>query len=335
MEFLITKRDDAVLTVKLNNPPFNFLTTPLMIELEEVLTRVDKDPGIRAVVLTSAVPDVFVSHYSVEEILDYAQRIPITASTRMVAAGLRLTSPLRRIPTLARLLDRTPAAGLSALLRYHAIVRRIRDSDTVFIAAVTGHALGGGCELTLACDIRIMADGPYLIGQPEIVLGLLPGGGGTQMLVRAIGTSAALDIVLEGRPLTPREALDIGLVQRLADPNLIIEEAHRTAARLARRSRAAVRAIKYAVHTGGSQPLAKGLKGEQARFLALASRPETKNAMGEYAEEVRRSAASGKSVADFVVETLPAWIDGTAAEFAPRQDTRSASDAKTKEMGGA
>ena len=155
-----------------------------------------------------------------------------------------------------------------ALERFHELLLRINRVGATFIAAIDGSALGGGCELSLACDLRYMADGEFLIGQPEILLGIIPGGGGTQRLARLLGSGRALELVLEGSALSPAEALAAGLVNRVLPLDRLLDEAVETAQRLARRARIAVAAAKRAVYEGGSATLAHGLHVEQAGFMA-------------------------------------------------------------------
>jgi enoyl-CoA hydratase/carnithine racemase len=113
-----------------------------------------------------------------------------------------------------------------------------------------------------------MSDGDFVIGQPEILLGIIPGGGGTQRLARLLGSGKALELVLEGTALSPREALEIGLVNRVIAAERLLDEAVETAHRLARRPRVAVAAAKRAVYDGGSAGLAQGLHVERAAFMA-------------------------------------------------------------------
>lgn len=315
MSLIETTRIDAVLTVTMNNPPFNFLTDPMLRELESLLTGIDQDPSVRTVVLTSAVPDVFISHYDVDEILTSSARFKGSVSPRVAAALLRSVAPLRRIPTLEALLDRTPASGVTSLLRYHAIIARMRRSSRVYVAAINGRALGGGCELALGCDIRVMADGDHQIGQPEILLGLLPGGGGIQALARSVGISATIELVLEGRQLTPRQAHELGIIHHLASPENTIDMARQIATRLARRSPAAVAAIKHALYVGGTGPMERGLAIERAGFLSLASRPSTKNAMHVYRDAIDTYERTGGGLTAFIDDQLPTWTDGTAVSF--------------------
>ena len=109
-------------------------------------------------------------------------------------------------------------------------------SDVVFIAAINGPATGGGCETSLACDIRLMADADIAIGLPEMTIDFNPGAGGTQRLPRLVGVGRAMQMMLEGRTLSPREALDYGLVQAVVPADQVKEAAIRTGERLARRS---------------------------------------------------------------------------------------------------
>lgn len=315
MKNLITRQDGQVLTIELNNPPFNFLTDPLMTELETLLKTVDRDRNIRAVVLTSAVPEVFISHYDVGEILAGSQSARVFVPPRMATLALRVIAMLRGLPVLRRVAERGPAAGVTSLLRYHAVTRRMRRSDTVFIAAVNGRALGGGCELTLACDIRIMATDAGQIGQPEILIGLLPGGGGLQMLTRTVGIGATLDLALEGTLFTPQQALEAGIVQHLTSPDELQQTAQATAARLARRSPAAVRSIKRAVYDGGTGRLERGLAMERTSFMSLATRKVTKTAMRQYGAIIAEYEESGADLSTFIDDRLPDWQDGIAADF--------------------
>ncbi|SUA72727.1 Probable enoyl-CoA hydratase echA8 [Nocardia otitidiscaviarum] len=314
MNAIRTRQHDAVLTVELDNPPYNFLTGEMMRDLEALLHRLADDETVRAVVVTSALPGVFVSHYDVAEILAGAEASPLPLSPALAGAALRTTGAASHLPGAQAVLGRGMTAGLTDILRYHEVCRLMRRSDKVFVAAVNGHAMGGGCELVLSCDIRLMADGPYRIGQPEILVGLIPGGGGTQLLTRSLGAARALELCLEGAPIDAATARDIGLVNRLVDPDRLLAEALDTARRLARRSPVAVAAVKRAVHEGGSAGLEAGLHVERAGFLAAASQPQTRDAMRAYLADVRRNEAAGKDLTAFIEERLPDWHRGTAGE---------------------
>jgi enoyl-CoA hydratase len=147
----------------------------------------------------------------------------------------------------------------------------IRDLRTPLVAAVSGFCLGGGCELAMLCDL-IVASETARFGQPEINLGVLPGGGGTQRLTRAVGKAVAMDMILTGRMLSAREALDFGLVARVVAKEVWLEEAKRAAREIASKGPIAVRLAKEAVDQAFEAPLAAGIAFERRAFyLARAS----------------------------------------------------------------
>jgi enoyl-CoA hydratase len=154
------------------------------------------------------------------------------------------------------------------------------------IAAVAGHALGGGCELALMCDIIIAAENARF-AQPEIRLGIIPGAGGTQRLVRAIGLPKTMDMVLTGRPLTADEALAAGLVARVVPLDRLMEEAEATARTIAGFSRPAVLAAKEAVRRAAEMPLSEGLRFERRLFHALFATEDRREGMSAFLEKRR------------------------------------------------
>ena len=213
-----------VLLATLVNPPHALMDAAIVDALDSVVDRAQFDRGVGAVVLTGAHPERFIAHYEVRELLDGARSGP-SISPRVAKGSLRVAGALRRAPPAERALARTPAAGLVALERFHDILLRMNRCGAVFVAALNGSAMGGGCELALACDVRIMAEGPHFIGQPEILLGFSPGGGGTQRLARLLGSARALRLVLDGGPLEPVQAVEIGLVDELAAADSLIDRA--------------------------------------------------------------------------------------------------------------
>lgn len=272
-----------VLLATLDNPPHALMDEPIVDGLEKLVARAAVDDGVGAVVITGSHPQRFIAHYNIAELLEGARSGP-SVGPRTASASLRAVGALRRIPSAGQALTRTPAAGLVALERFHEIFLSMNRSGAVFVAALNGSALGGGCELSLACDVRLMAAGDHSIGQPEILLGFPPGGGGTQRLARLLGTARALRLVLEGGPLSPDEAAEIGLVDEVVGPGELIDRALALAHRLGSRPKAAVAASKRAVYQGGSMSLADGLRLERAEFLATIGSEESKQAMAAYLE---------------------------------------------------
>jgi enoyl-CoA hydratase len=280
-----TERDGRVMTVTLDNPPRNFMNGPMVGELDKLTRELESDSSIGAVVVTGAAAGIFIMHYDVAEIAAGAEQSP-TVAPSVVGGALRAIGAVSRVPGADAALGRTPVAGMVELRRIHDLFLRMQRMDKVFIAAINGMATGGGCELTLACDLRIMAEGDFLIGLPEMSVGIIPGAGGTQRMARALGPAKAIELILEARPLTPGEAFESGLVHRLVPPERLLDEARATAERLARRSPLSVAAAKRAVYEGGSRSLPEGLHIERAGFLAAASSPQAVRAMKAYATQV-------------------------------------------------
>jgi enoyl-CoA hydratase/carnithine racemase len=298
--------------VRLDNPPRNFMTTRMVRELDGVMRGLEDDRSIGSVVITGALDGVFITHFDVGEIAQASEGIGLTISPGQAGGSLRALGAVGRVPGARGLLERSPAAGIVALREIHELFLRMNRLDKAIIAAINGLALGGGCELSLACDVRIMAKGDHRIGLPEITLGIIPGAGGTQRLARVIGPGRALEMMLEGRALTPKEASEVGLVHRIVDAPSLMDEAIETAERLARRSPAAVAGLKCAVYDGASRPLVEGLHIERSQFLATASTSAAKRAMQSYADEVERLG----DVAPWQVEgAMERWQDGTAVDM--------------------
>jgi enoyl-CoA hydratase/carnithine racemase len=277
-----------VLVATLDNPPHGMLDAQMVDELDSLVARAEADESVGAVVLTGAHPERFVAHYDVQELLDGARSSP-AVGVRAASASLRVVGALRRVPAAEQALASTPAAGVAALERFHEVFRRMNRCGAVFVAALNGSAMGGGCELALACDARLMADGDHGIGQPEILFGFPPGGGGTQRLTRLLGTAQALRLILDGKPISPSEAHELGLVDDVVAPAELLDRAVALAQRLGSRTKAAVGACKRAVYEGGSLPLADGLRLERAEFLAALVSPDAQAAMGAYVAELERT----------------------------------------------
>ena len=168
-----------------------------------------------------------------------------SASERFFSAGA----------DVKKFLDGDVDANMQMIRTSQGAFRRMAAAEQVFVAHIAGHALGGGLEIALACDIRLAAPGSYKLGTPEVTLGLLPGNGGTQRLTRLLGPSRAMDLLLTGRTFSPDEALDWGLVSALCDADAAREYAERLAAGPA----LAIAAIKRCVHEGGQLSLDEGL----------------------------------------------------------------------------
>ncbi|EMJ5495205.1 enoyl-CoA hydratase/isomerase family protein [Pseudomonas aeruginosa] len=279
-----------VLQVLLDNPPANFLTTAVMQELADLLEDLEQRQDIGAVILSGAADGVFLTHFDVDEIERAVAPITFSMPAWLTRLLLESESLLRHLPGARKLLRRTLLAGVADMNLFHEVTAHMRRMDKVFIAAINGLALGGGCELALACDLRLMAEDDQVerfLGQPEVLIGLIPGGGGTQMLARSLGVARALELCLEGQLLEPRQALALGLVNGLAPAEELLEAADALAQRLSRRSPQAVHLIKRSIYQAASRDWTEGMASEKAGFLSAASQGNTRRAMREYIERVR------------------------------------------------
>jgi enoyl-CoA hydratase len=307
-----TERDGRVLTVLFDAPPHNFMGRLMVRELDELTRSLRRERSIRAVVLTGAREGLFVTHYEIEEILAGAEGVGPPAPRPAAAALVRIAGGIKRVPGAGRLVERTPVRGLMELHRVHDLFRRMNRSDKVFVAAVNGPATGGGCELALACDLRYMADDESLrIGLPEMTIGLPPGAGGSQRLSRTLGVSRALEMMLEGRTLTPAEAQSVGLVHGIAPAASLRAVATDAAHRLARRSPEAVRALKRSVYEGSASGLERGLATERKLFLWAGGSKPARRGMRAFADSIAEEGSSPWADA----EKLRPWQRGELVDL--------------------
>jgi enoyl-CoA hydratase/carnithine racemase len=159
--------------------------------------------------------------------------------------------------------------------------RRLRDLRLPLVAAVSGRCLGGGCELALSCDL-IVASADATFAQPETALGLIPGGGGTQMLVELVGRGVAAEMILAGRVLDAAEAKDLGLVAAVAGPDHWLEEAQALAGRIAARPALAQLLAKQAIRAAADAPLHAGVALERALYQVALAEPEARRRLSEF-----------------------------------------------------
>jgi enoyl-CoA hydratase len=246
-ETLLTETRGAVALITLNRPKaLNALNSTVMAELTEVLAAFGKDEAIGAIVLTG--------------------------SEKAFAAGADIKE--------MQGIDFVEAYVNDFISGWEAIAATRKP----MIAAVSGFALGGGCELAMMCDF-IIASETAKFGQPEITLGVIPGMGGSQRLTRAVGKAKAMDMVMTGRMMDVAEAERAGLVSRIVSPERLIDEAVEAAAKIASFPRAAVLMAKEAVNRSFEGTLAEGLRFERRLFHSLFATADQKEGMAAFVEK--------------------------------------------------
>jgi enoyl-CoA hydratase len=242
--------EGGVVAATYTNPPMNYFCAEGTQELGALIEGW-RAPDVRAVVLTGGMPGRFITHYSVEE-----------------------------LATLASDRERMGAIGTALNHGYHELLQSLRDLPKPVIAAMNGDTMGGGFELSLSCDIRIAQAGDHRYGLPEVTLGILPGGSGTQRLARILGAGRAIDFILRGRICRPEEALAFGIVHEVAADARV--RACELARALARHSAIAVAEIKRAVYQGSEMHIAGGLQIEGEAFMATMFSDEGLETMRRY-----------------------------------------------------
>jgi enoyl-CoA hydratase len=249
MEFILVEPQYAeyVALIRLNRPKeLNALNLQLMTELRDALQELDNDDKVRAII--------------------------ITGNEKAFAAGA----------------DIKQMAGRTAIdmlqVDQFSIWDGIRRTRKPIIAAVSGFALGGGCELTMLCDM-IIASETAKFGQPEIKIGVMPGAGGTQRLTRAVGKARAMEMVLTGKFISAEEAYQFGLVNKVVPVELYLQEAVKLAKEIAQMSPIAVQLAKEAVNKSYDSSLQEGLYFERKNFYMLFASEDQKEGMNAFIEK--------------------------------------------------
>jgi enoyl-CoA hydratase/carnithine racemase len=257
-ENLLIERDGAVAIVTVNRPKvLNALNTQTLDELRRAILELTHDEAIRAVILTGSGEKSFIAGADINE-----------------------------------LAVQSPTGGREHAITGQHVLDLIEQMGKPVIAAINGYALGGGCELAMACTIRIAADTAKL-GQPEINLGLIPGYAGTQRLARIVGKGRALELLLSGDQVTAQEAHRLGLVNRVVPAADLMAEAKKLAVSLASKAPVAVRYILEAVHKGLEMPFAQAQIFDATLFGLVASTDDMREGTAAFLEK-RKPAFKGK-----------------------------------------
>lgn len=249
-DYLSVERDDPIAVVTLDRPPVNALSFALLDELSRALRSLDEARALRAVILTGKGEKAFAAGADIAELAVLQTAVEANVAAR---TGQALTRQIERM--------RFPV-----------------------IAAVNGFALGGGCELAMACDIRVASESAKL-GQPEVNLGIIPGYGGSQRMLRLAGRGQAMYLCLTGEIIDAREAYRIGIVDRVVPPAELMSEARRIAALIATKAPLAISACKRAIDAGAHLSLDDALDIEAGEFAKLVESDDFKEGTSAFFEK--------------------------------------------------
>lgn len=248
-ETLLVEKEEGIAFVKLNRPPVNSLSAKSYTDLYNAFSELDADDSVNVIILTGA-------------------------GDKSFAAGLDIIDVVgKNIP------DYLKFATIS-----RKCVDKIASVNKPTIAALFGFALGGGCELALACDLRIAAN-DATIGCPEVNLGIMPGSGGTQRMARLIGISKTKELLMMGDTVTGEEAARIGLVNKAVAKEAVIDEAKAWAKKLGKKPKVAVGLIKTAIDEGSNMDLASAISFENECFVVSYVSEDGREGMGAFAEK--------------------------------------------------
>jgi enoyl-CoA hydratase/carnithine racemase len=250
--------DDAIGVITLERPPANSYDLSFIEELATAVDEAADDDDAKVVVLRSGLEKFF------------------SAGADVKAFG-----------------ENSVEANMAMIRASHETLASIATIPKIFIAEINAHALGGGLEIALACDLRFAAAGDYRLGTPEVTLGVLPGNGGTQRLPRLVGWSRALDLMITGRTLTPVEALELGIVNAVYPAEELREKTIEYARALASGATKAIGNIKLAVHEGLALGLESGLGREQTLVEELFRSDDGREGIAAFTEK-REPVFSGR-----------------------------------------
>jgi len=243
-------REDAIGCIMLNRPPANSYDYGFMEELQTAISAAAADGAARAVIVRSSLDRFFCGGADIKAFSENS------ADQNMAMCRLA-----------------------------HQTLGRIAGIPKVFVAQIRGHALGGGLEIALACDLRFGAEGEYYLGVPEVTLGLLPGNGGTQRLPRLIGWNRALDLMVTGRRLSPKDAFAMGILDRLFPADQLDAQTRAYVQGLVDGAASAIGAIKLAVQQGRDRTLDDALRIEREMLESLFRSPDGHEGVKAFVEK--------------------------------------------------
>jgi enoyl-CoA hydratase len=273
MTLVTVEQAGPAAVIRYANPAFGTMTAAGAAQMHAAIQAAADAPETRAIVITGGLPSIFIRHYDVGELSVLADRLSAPPPPSPQAS-----------PPAPDKSERVREPGFAELVDLIAAVPK------PVIAAINGLCMGGGFELSLACDMRIAGRTVEAIGLPETRVGIFPGGGGTQRLPRVIGEAKALEFILRGRTVGGEEAAALGLVHEAVDDPLA--RALELAAEFAARPAEGLAYAKRLTRAALDRPLAEGLADERASFLAVCREPSARQALADAARpgvEIQRA----------------------------------------------
>lgn len=249
-EFIQVSVEDKVAVLKLNRAPVNALGMAFLDEIERTIGELESQADVKAIVIASAIPNVFIAGVDLKE--------------------------------MAKLQSADEIVGV--IRKGQAVFNRIESCQKPVIAAIHGACVGGGMELVMACHIRIASDRTRF-AQPEITLGIIPGFGGTQRLARIVGPSRATELILTGDLITPKDAEAMGLINHVVSDGALVKTAKEIGKKIARHGLPAIRAALRAIGRGLDKPLSEGLKIEEEEFRSIAGTSDMREGIQAFLEK--------------------------------------------------
>ncbi len=249
-QFLGITIEEGSALVRINRPPVNALGRQLLDELGRAVEEIQSEPKAKAIILSSAIQNVFVAGADIKEMAQITEVQEV----------------------------------INVLRHGQAVFNKIENSEKPVIAAIQGACLAGGLELAMACHIRIASDRTRF-AQLELSLGIIPGFGGTQRLPRIVGAARATELILTGDLITPQEAFRIGLVNRVVSDGSLLKTAKETAKKITRNSLPTIRATMRALGKGLDASLADGLKLEENEFKSITTTNDMKEGIRAFLEK--------------------------------------------------
>ncbi len=329
--YLKTHKEKATLWIEIDHPPVNFLTTDILEELFILFKKIRKDDSIRVVILTGSRDDIYIMHFSIPELLllhSHNKRLLMDKLVKYRMTGAFLAHIMTftnwlmdhsswyegLMLTIAKRI-RQYSSGMFLWFQMTRLYLAVERMNKVTIAALNGPCNGGGTELSACFDFRFMIDDQgFTIGQPECLVNIVPGGGGTQRLTRLIGRAKALEMMLRGNQLSPQEAKQIGLITDCFGKSEFKTKVQDFADLMSKRPPVGIDAIKACVYHGMNTTLRHGLSLELVQSVRCLDTRDTKMAMEEYIQYIDKHITNLKTD-DMTAEEITGVVKQTTDDL--------------------